>query len=155
MGNSAGRQTTKPGPDTMVDRGQAAGYKPKQGVLTRFISLAMLLIYFSVYAGWPLTVALVCRGPSVAAASMTCTCPMCTVDAKGVHHCSCCDHNDRCECSISSDSDDPSITTFLETGIPRSSRSLLPTLASDTAILRPVQLSADLELNVPTPPPKA
>ncbi len=155
IGGRCGSPDNKPELNTMGICGQAAGYKPKQAVLMRFISVATLLVYLSVYVGWPFTVAIACLRSPVGGASMACTCPMCTIDAKGVHHCSCCDHNDRCECGISSDSDDQSMATFLETGIPVPSHSLPPTLASDPVILQPVQQSAHLEFNVPTPPPEA
>lgn len=122
---------------------------------TRLLGLTTMMVYLSAYAAWPYAIAVVCGASPNAAASIGCSCPMCATDDKGVHHCSCCTGKKRCECGISSGSDNHGVAVSLEVGIPVMPRSFLPPPASGCSFTAPVSAPEDLDLNVPTPPPRA
>ncbi len=134
---------------------QALGKYPKQAPARRLCGMATLLVYLSINAAWPFPIVAMCGTVGAAVEPMACSCPMCTVDGQGVHHCDCCNHNDRCECGISADPDDQGVAVFLETGILVAPRTFLPLLASSPNVSLHIQLPSNPALKVPTPPPEA
>ncbi len=126
----------------------------KQASARRLCRMATMLVYLSINVAWPFPIGVMCRTLGTDAEPLACSCPMCTVDGQGIHHCSCCNHNDRCECGISADPDDQGVAVFLETGILVTLQEFLPLPASSPNVSLHVQLLSNPALKVPTPPPE-
>jgi hypothetical protein len=129
--------------------------KPDYSNVHRLTVFMTVLAYLASSVAWPLTMPLACVMPYAGAGAKACSCPMCTTDAGGVHHCDCCDHGEECECGLSARTDETGPAVFPEPAIAPMSQSLTPLLASRPILTVPAPLFADFGSNVPTPPPRA
>jgi hypothetical protein len=90
-------------------------------------------------------------------APAACACPMCTIDANGVHHCPCCDQGNECNCAMSTgdDEDDAVMVTLLDAAALPPQQPLDVELRCSRESSESSQAVASRDLQVAVPPPKA